>query len=290
MIRIRVPATSANCCIGFDSMGLALDWKAQFDFEPAESLVITGCPQAYCTEDNLVIQAFDRTAAKYGRKWEGLAMHTSTDVPFARGLGSSSTCVAAGILAADAWFDLHMSDEEKLALATEMEGHPDNAAPALFGGACACVSLDGKPWCARLDLPAWKALAMVPDYEVSTPEARRVLPESLPFKEAVRQTGHALVFEKALEQGNEELLAACCEDRLHEPYRKNLIEEYESLSQAAKAAGLPFWISGSGPTMLALSLQDEKLDQFEKTVRELYPSLQLRRLTLDLKGAEVEHV
>lgn len=290
MIRVLVPATSANCCVGFDSMGLALDWMAEFTFDRAEGLQITGCPEEFCNEKNLVIEAFDLTAEKYGKKREGMKMHTSTDIPFARGLGSSSTCVAAGILAADAWFDLHLSDEQKLALATEIEGHPDNVAPALFGGVCVCMEAAGRIWCEKLETPAWKALAMVPDYEVSTPEARKVLPKELPFGDAVKQTGHALVFEKALEAGKEELLCASCQDVLHEPYRRRLIPEYEVLKKEADAADLPFWISGSGPTLLALSLQEEKLEAFERKVHELFPGLYCRRLALDLKGAVAKHV
>lgn len=290
MIRVLVPATSANCCVGFDSMGLALDWMAEFTFDRAEGLQITGCPEEFCNEKNLVIEAFDLTAEKYGKKREGMKMHTSTDIPFARGLGSSSTCVAAGILAADAWFDLHLSDEQKLALATEIEGHPDNVAPALLGGVCVCMEAAGRIWCEKLETPAWKALAMVPDYEVSTPEARKVLPKELPFGDAVKQTGHALVFEKALEAGKEELLCASCQDVLHEPYRRRLIPEYEVLKKEADAADLPFWISGSGPTLLALSLQEEKLEAFERKVHELFPGLYCRRLALDLKGAVAEHV
>lgn len=290
MIRVSVPATSANCCVGFDCMGLALDWTAEFTFEKAEGLQISGCPEEFCNEHNLVIQAFDLTAKRYGRKREGMKMHTSTDIPFARGLGSSSTCVAAGILAADAWFDLHLNDEQKLALATEMEGHPDNVAPALFGGVCVCMNADNKTWCEKLDTPAWKALAFVPDYEVSTPMARKVLPNTLPFKEAVSQTGHALVFEKALEAGREELLCAACQDVLHEPYRMKLIPEYEQLKKEAADRGIPFWISGSGPTMLAVSLDEKKLEVLEKRVQELYPGLYCRRLSLDLKGASARYV
>lgn len=290
MIRVLVPATSANCCVGFDSMGLALDWMAEFTFEKGEGLRITGCPEEFCNEHNLVIEAFDLTAQKSGKKREGMKMHTSTDIPFARGLGSSSTCVAAGILAADAWFDLHLSDEQKLDIATEIEGHPDNVAPALFGGVCVCMNADGKTWCEKLNTPAWKALAIVPDYEVSTPEARKVLPETLPFHDAVSQMGHALVFEKALETGREELLCAACQDVLHEPYRMKLIGEYATLKKEAQNRDIPFWISGSGPTMLAVSLKDEKLDELEKEVHRLFPGLYCRRLSLDLKGASARHV
>ena len=117
-----------------------------------------------------------------------------------------------------------------------------------------------------------------------------MLPKELPFGDAVKQTGHALVFEKALEAGKEELLCASCQDVLHEPYRRRLIPEYEVLKKEADAADLPFWISGSGPTLLALSLQEEKLEAFERKVHELFPGLYCRRLALDLKGAVAEHV
>ena len=135
MIIVHVPATSANCCVGFDSLGMALDWWATFRFEPSDVLKITGCPKEYADKNNLVVQAFQKTCQHLHQEMPNFHLDIDSDIPFSRGLGSSSTCVVAGILACDAWFEAHMNKMEILKIATEIEGHPDNVAPCIFGQA-----------------------------------------------------------------------------------------------------------------------------------------------------------
>lgn len=287
MICVRVPATSANCSVGFDCLGMALDWTGKFYFEKADCLLIEGCPAQYQTRDNLVIQAYEAACAFRNVRPDQLHLRIETDVPFARGLGSSSCCIAAGIEAANTLQDLQLSAAEKLEIATALEGHPDNVAPALFGSMNACF-VDGKQIVrVRLNCADFKALVIVPPYEVKTADARKVLPAELPFKEAVRQTGHALVFEKALEEGNEHLLYLSCSDVLHEPYRKALIAHYEPVAKLAHDNQIPFWISGSGPTMLMLSKDESRLEALQGVLRGKYPELDTRILSIARQGAKV---
>lgn len=292
MIRVEVPATSANCCVGFDCLGLALDWKASFAFEPGEGLQIEGCPAEFQGPDNLVIQAFDKTCQVLNRQRPGLHLIIDSKLPFARGLGSSSACVAAGILAANAWFGAPLSREQMLALAVEMEGHPDNAAPAIYGGMVCCFNYeqDGRPEGFLMELRPrvnWHALAIIPPYPVSTPEARRLLPETISLRDAASQSAHAIAFMQMFLEGNEAACAVCCADYLHEPYRAKLIKEYGAIKEKALALKMPMWISGSGSTMLVMSTDPDKLDTMQKWLAAGYPDLQLVRTSPDLEGAVV---
>lgn len=294
MITVKVPATSANCSIGFDCLGLALDWKSSITFEPADTLQITGCPPEYATADNLVYQAFAYTCKAVNLPVPGVHIHIDSDIPFARGLGSSSQCIAAGILGADAMCQLELDDREKLDIATEIEGHPDNVAPALRGGLCSCISTTDER-ILPIDLGAhdWKALVVIPDYEVSTKEARKVLPASIPLHDAAMQVGHALLFEYAWVHQDEKLLYEACVDVLHEPSRSKLIRDYPALAALAKQYKLPFWISGSGPTMAFVSQDEDQLRNLQNFIacQEFFGQngqhLKLRLCKVSDSGAEV---
>lgn len=285
MIVVRVPATSANCCVGFDCMGMAVDWFGTFTFSSSETLTIEGCPPAYQTEDNLVVQAFDRVCQALGRPRPPFALKIDSDIPFARGLGSSATCVVAGLEGANAWFGSPLSKEALLALATEMEGHPDNVAPALFGGVAVSAMQEGEVVSKTLETAPWKALVVVPEQTVSTKEARKVLPAALSFQQAKEQVANALLMEVALREGDERVLQACSVDALHEPYRKRLIPEYERVKRACAARNLPLWISGSGSTMIVLALEESRLDALRNDLSDLA----CRKVRIARKGADVRY-
>lgn len=289
MIKVHVPATSANCCVGFDSLGMALDWWATFTFEPSESLEITGCPKEYADENNLVVQAFKTSCEYLKKEMPSFHLHIDSDIPFSRGLGSSSTCVVAGILACDAWFDTKLNKMQILEIATGIEGHPDNVAPCIFGNAVTSFMEEDKPHMMLVPCsPHFQALAMIPDYPIVTNEARKILPKTLPFQDAVKQVGHALCFIQALQVGNEMVLTKACEDHLHEPYRKKLIKDYDPIHKKCEDLGVAMWISGSGSTMLALSMDAKKMDILEEYVQK---DLQItcRPVLIAKKGAWVEN-
>lgn len=294
MIKVSVPATSANCSIGFDSLGLALEWRGNFLFEQSDELRITGCPAEYCDENNLTVQSFWYVCERFGLEKPAFRLEIDCDVPFARGLGSSSVCTAAGILAADAWFDLHLSAEQLVELAAELEGHPDNVAPAILGGLTACFSRKeggvNRLCYARMLPESFRGLAVIPDYEVSTPMARKVLPAQIPLHDAAVQTGRALVFEQAMVRGDEKLLFDCCLDVYHEPYRRKLIPDYDWLHELSEESRIPFWISGSGSTMMYFSVSEEKLEKLKEKIQARKPGFICRILKVAEEGAKVSHV
>lgn len=286
MISVYVPATSANCCVGFDTLGMAVDWWAKFSFEESDQLIITGCPKEFQNEDNLVVTSFLKTCNYLKKEMPKFSLTIDTDIPFSRGLGSSSTCVVAGILAADAWFHADLNKMEMLKIATEIEGHPDNVAPAIFGQACTSF-VDDAARMTMIPCQDFKGLALIPNYPIQTSEARKVLPETIPYKEAIKQVAYALNFVQSLSSGNELILQKSCHDFLHEPYRAKLIKEFSSIKEYCMSIDLAFWISGSGSTMMALSLDQAKLDTLNNWMNKQYPDIECRKVAIAKKGAYV---
>lgn len=289
MIEVFVPATSANCCVGFDCLGMAVDWWAHFSFEQSNTLKIEGCPDEFKGKDNLVVQAFYKTCDYLKEEHPNFKLIIDTDIPFARGLGSSSTCVVAGVLACDAWFKKGLNKMELLNIATSLEGHPDNVAPAIFGQATACFMEGNSVKMSLVPCGLYQCLAIVPRYEVKTADARKVLPKTLPFQDCVSQIGHALAFVQALQQENEMVLFHACKDLLHEPYRKKFILEYNRIKEYCDTKQLPMWISGSGSTMMAVSLEQNRLIELAGFLEEHFDALDYKFLTIAKKAAYVKH-
>ncbi|MEE8724411.1 MAG: homoserine kinase [Atopobiaceae bacterium] len=255
-VTIRVPATSANVGVGFDCLGIALDLEASFHFEASDDgqLHIAGCPQRFRGADNLVWTSYLHACRAWGLPSGLLSININSPIPLAGGLGSSSACIVAGICAAQLLGGQAIDRKATLRLATSLEGHPDNIAPAVLGG-LVCSFVDaGEVTTIRFDVAdKLRFVAIVPPYEVRTSDARRVLPSEVPLSVAVWQTGRCVAMVHALEAGDAQLIAACAHDRLHEPYRAKLIPDYEAFRSASLAAGASaFVISGSGATMLAI--------------------------------------
>ena len=255
MIRVKVPATSANLGVGFDCMGLALDWQGVFTFRfDGPEFMISGCPKAYQNKDNLVYHAFARTLMTLGKRVPVVQIHIDTPIPVARGLGSSASCIVAGVLGAVAYSGQKLPLQELLRLATLLEHHPDNVAPALYGSLCASFMENGTPYTAQFAVhEKFRFVTIIPDYEVRTEDARRILPSDMSYADAIYQMGRCATLGKALESGDEEMVRHACIDRMQEPYRSRLIPEYDEVKRLCMDLGaLAFVISGSGSTMLAV--------------------------------------
>lgn len=255
MIRVKVPATSANLGVGFDCMGLALDWQGVFTFcFDGPEFMISGCPKAYQNKDNLVYHAFARTLMALGKRVPVVQIHIDTPIPVARGLGSSASCIVAGVLGAVAYSGQKLPLQELLRLATLLEHHPDNVAPALYGSLCASFMENGLPYTAQFAVhEKFRFVTIIPDYEVRTEDARRILPSDMSYADAIYQMGRCATLGKALESGDEEMVRHACIDRMQEPYRSRLIPEYDEVKRLCMDLGaLSFVISGSGSTMLAV--------------------------------------
>ena len=207
MIRVKVPATSANLGVGFDCMGLALDWQGVFTFcFDGPEFMISGCPKAYQNKDNLVYHAFARTLMALGKRVPVVQIHIDTPIPVARGLGSSASCIVAGVLGAVAYSGQKLPLQELLRLATLLEHHPDNVAPALYGSLCASFMENGMPYTAQFAVhEKFRFVTIIPDYEVRTEDARRILPSDMSYADAIYQMGRCATLGKALESGDEEI-------------------------------------------------------------------------------------
>ncbi len=255
-IRIRVPATSANVGVGFDCLGLALTLYAEFGFEPSTDgqLHITGCEDRFRGADNLVWTSYQHTCEDLGLPVRLLKIEIDSPIPLAGGLGSSSACIVAGIAAAYALAGLPLDRDRMLRLATTLEGHPDNVAPAIYGGLTCSFTDNGEVTTLHYDVAEGLCfVTIVPPYEVRTAQARRVLPTDVPLSVVPWQTGRAVAMVTALTTGDTDLIKKCAQDRIHEPYRSKLIPDYGALRAAAYACGASaFLISGSGATTLAI--------------------------------------
>ena len=290
MMRVSVPATSANLGVGFDCLGLALDLRAEFTVEAADELVVTGCEERFRGRDNLVWITYLDTCATLGASPEPLAIDIQSPVPLSGGLGSSSTCVVAGVAAALARAGRGWDVPLALDLATKAEGHPDNVAPAVLGGLVSSFVRAADTVSTRMDVADnVRLVLMAPPYEVRTADARQVLPKQVSLETCVWQVGRAVASVRALETGNLDLLAQACDDRLHEPYRKRLIPDYDRLKAAAHEAGAAaFVISGSGSTMMAVCDGDTAAERAAAAARATgVDGLWVRTLAASAAGTTV---
>lgn len=290
MIRVKVPATSANLGVGFDCMGLALDWQGVFTFRfDGPEFMISGCPKAYQNKDNLVYHAFARTLMALGKRVPVVQIHIDTPIPVARGLGSSASCIVAGVLGAVAYSGQKLPLQELLRLATLLEHHPDNVAPALYGSLCASFMENGLPYTAQFAVhEKFRFVTIIPDYEVRTEDARRILPSDMSYADAIYQMGRCATLGKALESGDEEMVRHACIDRMQEPYRSRLIPEYDEVKRLCMDLGaLSFVISGSGSTMLAVCTADTG-GKLCRQLSERFRSWQVLELKAAAEGGAFE--
>ena len=256
-----VPASSANLGPGFDCFGLALDLVNEVtldtDAEPGVSWEGEGAAELPIDGTDLVTRTIAETARRHGLEPPTGALHAANAIPLERGLGSSAAAVVAGVALADEALGLGMEPTDVLEVAASIEGHPDNAAAAVFGGFTMVVD---QRVVARFDPdPDLRPVLLVPeDLRVSTDEARRVLPAIVPRADAVANAGHAALTAVALlhEPG---LLFAAMRDRLHEAVRLGLVPQGLEVYEAVRSAGLPVCVSGSGPTLLAFEDDDHEV-------------------------------
>lgn len=272
MVRIQAPATTANLGAGFDCLGCALSLYNTYEIEEIEQGVeITGCEVAYANENNLVVRAYREAMRRMSLPLRGLRVHIESQIPLARGLGSSAACISAGVLAASLLHGGGMDERALLSAATAVEGHPDNVAPCLLGGLTASMMEGEQAFSVRYRVhESIRFCALVPDFELSTERARAVLPAQVPFRDAVYNLSRAAVFARAMETGDVRTLAAALSDRLHQPYRKPLLREYDAVRERALSCGaFGFCVSGAGPTLLALYTGDAFLPRIQHALTPL---------------------
>lgn len=297
MIEVRVPATSANMGPGFDCLGVALSLYNCFQVEESENgLHIDGCEETYRNEKNLVYvsmqKCFEKIGYEHSRK--GIRINFESDIPISRGLGSSAACILGGVLAANEIGRGNLNKNEILEIASEIEGHPDNIAPALFGGMTVSIKDGNKVYYEKVKLPqGLKFCAIIPDFKLSTKDSRAVLPNSIPYRDGVYNIGRVSLLIAALSNGNFELLKPACKDRLHEIYRGSLIGNYDEIvEECNRLNSLCVFLSGSGPTIMAV-LKEEDIE-FRKHMEDYLLKLEnrwvIKELKSDYDGAYVANI
>lgn len=290
MIKVTVPASTANMGPGFDTLGLALNLYNIYEFEETENgLYIEGCDDSFKNEENLVYRAFVQTACQLGRSIKGVRIKMTTNIPVSRGLGSSSACIAAGVFGANAMLKGNLTKIDLFRIAAKIEGHPDNIAPAVFGGLTASFVEDNVPYYASYEINKnLKFCALIPDFETSTQKAREMLPPNVTFKDAIFNVSRTAVLLKALEQGDINLINKSLQDKLHQRYRKLLIHEYDKVKKICfKNGSEAFFISGSGPTLMNIVKNTETGEKIKKDIKSLNYDWEIKMLEADHNGTIV---
>nr|WP_144922975.1 homoserine kinase [Paenibacillus bovis] len=293
---IAVPASTANIGPGFDSAGMAVNRYLTLHVEESTQWEIehrsVHLPSVPPVTDHLVYQAALHTANAYNKTLTPCKITMESEIPLARGLGSSASAIIAGIEVANQLCSLSLTKADKLKLATEMEGHPDNVAAALYGGFIVSVLLPNGEIeiLQKADVPL-DLVVYIPTFELKTEDARKVLPEQFSRNEAAAASAVSNVMIAALTTGDFTLAGKMMEaDLFHEPYRATLIPNYEQIRQEAKLAGAyGTVISGAGPTMISFAPKG-KGHKIESKLKTTFPSYEVQLLSMDDVGIHVSYI
>ncbi len=272
MISYKVPATSANLGIGFDCLGIALNIYDYFRVEESDKFILNGFVDNN-EKNNLFINSYKKTCEYKKDIIKPIKVLCNANVPISRGLGSSSCMIVGGIYAYHVLNNYCLSKEEMLKLASEIEGHPDNVAPCIYGGLC----VNNGTSTLKIKVSSkWHFGVWIPEYEVKTSDARKVLKDKLDRKDAISNIANAIIGINALETFNKDNINCLSKDTIHEPYRRPLIKDFDQYKKLAYDNGaLCFLISGSGST--CLSIADKDLIINEK--------INFKNVKVDNKGA-----
>jgi len=296
VVKVKVPATSANLGPGFDTLGIALAYYDDLEVTATKpgsiSVVVSGEGQGQVPldESHLVVRAILETFKRLKQPAPGLALRAVNRIPHGRGMGSSGAAVVSGIMAAKGLLTgiAEVSDKLMLDLATEFENHPDNVAPALFGGLSIAWEDESGPHTKKLSVHRGVSpLVLVPSSKMSTELARSMQPESVPHADAVFNVSRSALLVAAMVQSPELLLAAT-EDKLHQNYRASAMPETDALIRVLRSNGHAAVVSGAGPSVLVLASDPSERLRAKELVEKKYPQWQPLLLAVDNKGATLE--
>ncbi len=293
--KVRVPASTANLGSGFDTLGMALTLYNEVELAEegqGVQLFVEGEGHASLEKAgsrNLVLRAAQATLEEFGVRPSGLQVRQLNRIPLRRGLGSSAAACLGGIAAAARMAGIELSLDEILARALPFEGHPDNIAPALLGGLTVSAVVEGRVVSARVRVPKrLKALVVIPTVEIATKRAREVLPQQVPFQDAVFNLNRLALLLTGLTTDRLDLLAPGSDDRLHQPYRAALLPGMEAIIDEGRRAGaLAVFLSGAGSSLVALVTEDgDEIGRRmgERWRREFGVENTVRMLDIDRQG------
>lgn len=285
MLRIRIPATTTNLGSGFDSLGMALCLYNEIDIEKSDAFQVivpkSDEDKIPCDDTNLIVSSMEKAFNLADVKMPTLKITQRNNIPMTRGLGSSAACIVGGILAANSLMEGKLSDDEMYELATKLDGHPDNVIPAFTGGLIN-AALDGKKVYLDKGIPdaKYSFLFVIPNFELSTKKARKVIPDSYSKKDTILAISRALLMRSALVAGTDKNLRIASMDTIHQPYRKKFIDNFDAIIDLAYDNGAcGAYLSGAGPTIGIISTDNFNKVVFESKLPDGY-------LLLDLKCAK----
>lgn len=291
--KVKVPATSANIGVGYDCLGVALDYALELEVEESDKIEFfeNGEPFSIPIEENYIFDAIKYTEKHLVKNIPSYKVNiTKNDIPLARGLGSSSSAIVAGILIANT-FAGNVLDINKIArLAVEMEGHPDNVIPAIFGGMVLTAhDKENLVYSVVSNSDDLYYYVMIPDFKLSTEKARSVLPKTYLVSDAINNMAKLGLLVNDLNNGKFENLRFLLGDKIHQPYRFALINNSEKIFEASKKFGaLGEYISGAGPTLISLNYDnDEFLENMKEMLETLPDEWTIEKKKINLQGAEV---
>lgn len=299
-ITIRVPATSANLGPGFDSLGLALDlWNETIITLAIEYTVQVngeGAEKLSLGENNLIIQSAQKLADCVGKRLPPFHVDCVNQIPLSSGLGSSAAAKLTGLLGANTLMGKPLTHDEILNLATEMEGHPDNVAPAMLGGLVVSTMENGKVFAQRIQMDTNSdspicITVVLPEFHLPTQEARTALPQQVSLKDAIHNISRAVLVTEALRNGDVDLLGKAMTDTLHQPHRLPLIPGAQAVMDAAIGAGASAAaLSGAGPSVIAFSSKRDPAigEAMQRAFEERELSARIFQLKMSNHGAEVQ--
>jgi homoserine kinase len=295
MIKIQVPATSANLGAGFDSLGLAVNLYNYVSMEESDQVEISTTDGSVVPtgKDNLIYTAAEYLYQMCGKPLSGLRIVQENNIPMTRGLGSSSACIIGGLYGANILLGSPFNTDELVDIAAKIEGHPDNTTPALLGGIVTAVASDDRVlWVKQEVYRHLNFYAIVPDFELSTALARKALPETVSHQDARYNLSRAALFSASLLQGKYENIREAVNDRLHQPFRMKLIAHADEVFEKCYRYGsYGTYISGAGPTIMSIVGMENKT--FEPRMRRYLDKHGLEqwkiyKLSIDNQGACVK--
>lgn len=298
MVRVIVPATSANLGPGFDCIGMAMDIYNIIEVEELNGsglhIEVTGegIGSIPLDDTNLVYVSMKAVFDEVGYKHRGLSIKLNNGIPLTRGLGSSAACIAGGMFAANIIAGRPLTTKQIINMAACMDGHPDNVLPAIVGGLTVGCIYEDEVFYARLDPPFnVKFAVLIPDFELETTKARKVLPTHIPVADAVFNIGRAALMVASLMTGEMENLLVATDDSLHQPYRKEFIPGFDDILSACKQYGARgVFLSGAGPAVIAIL--NGGYEQFKNDMRDKLSqykqSWDIRLFELCRNGIKVE--
>jgi len=298
MLRVNIPASTGNIGVGFDSAGLSVSLYNSIDFCINNGALVIEQqfpnPNIPCDETNLVYVSAKKAADLMGKKLPSLYLRQHNRIPLASGLGSSAACIVGGVMIANSVLDARLSKAGILEIAAELEGHPDNAAPAIYGGICISQKTDKGFFTHPIPVKNDLALCFaVPSFALSTKEARKVLPKTLPVADAIHNIACMAFLISAIYSGQYSLLNQALDDRLHQPYRKQFIPRFDDIIKTALSLGAyGACLSGAGPTMLAFVNKEsaQKFSaEFGATLKSFPGGWNVFAADLDRAGAYIEN-